>query len=129
MTPEPEPEVDISFRLNGAEVSTCVPARLNLVDMLRTHFRLTGSHVGCEHGVCGACNVICDGLVVRGCLTLAAQANGGDVVTIEGLTASGEISELQAAFVRRNALQCGFCTSGMLMTAWELLTHNVNPSR
>jgi aerobic carbon-monoxide dehydrogenase large subunit len=129
MTRASESAVDISFRLNGADVLARIPPRLSLVDMLRTHFRLTGSHVGCEHGVCGACNVIHDGSVVRGCLTLAVQADGGDIVTIEGLTASGEISKLQEAFVKRNALQCGFCTSGMLMTAWELLTRNAKPSR
>ncbi len=121
--------IDISFRLNGTEVSARVSARVSLVDLLRTHFQLTGSHIGCEHGVCGACNVIHDGAVVRGCLTLAIQADGGDVVTIEGLTESGQIRDLQDAFVRRNALQCGFCTSGMLMTAWELLSRRPTPSR
>jgi aerobic carbon-monoxide dehydrogenase large subunit len=126
---KPTDAIDISFRLNGTEVSARVSARVSLVDLLRTHFQLTGSHIGCEHGVCGACNVIHNGAVVRGCLTLAIQADGGDVVTIEGLTESGQIRDLQDAFVRRNALQCGFCTSGMLMTAWELLSHRPKPSR
>jgi len=126
---KPTDAIDISFRLNGTEVSARVSARVSLVDLLRTHFQLTGSHIGCEHGVCGACNVIHDGAVVRGCLTLAIQADGGDVVTIEGLTESGQIRDLQDAFVRRNALQCGFCTSGMLMTAWELLSRRPTPSR
>jgi aerobic carbon-monoxide dehydrogenase large subunit len=113
--------IDISFRLNNKAVSARVPARLNLVDMLRVHFRLTGSHVGCEHGVCGACNVMLDGIAVRGCLTLAVQADGREVVTVEGLTEMGQIKELQEAFVARNALQCGYCTPGMLMTAAEVL--------
>jgi aerobic carbon-monoxide dehydrogenase large subunit len=126
---KPGDVVEIAFRLNGVEVSSQVSPRLSLVDLLRTQFRLTGSHIGCEHGVCGACNVIHDGAVVRGCLTLAIQIDGGDVVTIEGLTESGEIRDLQDAFVRRNALQCGFCTSGMLMTAWELLSRKPKPSR
>jgi carbon-monoxide dehydrogenase small subunit len=82
---------------------------------------LTGSHLGCEHGVCGACSVRVDGQVVRGCLMLAVQAHGAEVVTIEGLTDTGEIADLQEAFVNRNALQCGFCTPGMLMTCAELL--------
>ena len=124
-----EPRTKISFRLNGKPVSAGVPARLNLVDLLRTEFRLTGSHVGCEHGVCGACNVMLDGVVVRGCLTLAVQADGRDVVSIEGLTANGQIRDLQDAFVQRNALQCGFCTPGMLLTAAELLARDGTPSR
>ena len=124
-----ETRAQISFQLNGKSVSTRVPARLNLVDLLRTEFRLTGSHVGCEHGVCGACNVMLDGIVVRGCLTLAIQAGGRDVVSIEGLTATGQIRELQETFVRRNALQCGFCTPGMLLTAAELLARERTPSR
>ena len=99
-----------------------VPVRQHLVDFLRTDLGLTGAHLGCEHGVCGACSVRVDGAVVRGCLMLAVQANGADVVTIEGLTDTGEIADLQEAFVARNALQCGFCTPGMLMTAAELLS-------
>jgi CO/xanthine dehydrogenase Mo-binding subunit/aerobic-type carbon monoxide dehydrogenase small subunit (CoxS/CutS family) len=124
-----ETKAQISFQLNGTSVSVRVPARLNLVDLLRTEFRLTGSHVGCEHGVCGACNVMLDGVVVRGCLTLAIQADGRDVVSIEGLTANGQIRDLQEIFVRRNALQCGFCTPGMLLTAAELLARERTPSR
>ncbi len=124
-----ETKAQISFLLNGKSVSARVPARLNLVDLLRTEFRLTGSHVGCEHGVCGACNVMLDGVVVRGCLALAIQANGRDVVSIEGLTANGQIRDLQETFVQRNALQCGFCTPGMLLTAAELLARERTPSR
>ena len=95
--------------------------RQHLVDFLRLELGLTGSHLGCEHGICGACSVWVDGLVVRGCLMLAVQADGGDVTTIEGLTETGEIADLQKNFVDRNALQCGFCTPGMLMTLAELL--------
>src|ERR1700678_4223091 len=124
-----ETRAQISFRLNGKSVTARVPSRLNLVDLLRTEFRLTGSHVGCEHGVCGACNVMLDGVVVRGCLTLAVQADCRDVVSIEGVTANGQIRDLQETFVQRNALQCGFCTPGMLLTAAELLARERAPSR
>jgi aerobic carbon-monoxide dehydrogenase large subunit len=119
----------ISFRLNGKLVSAHRAARQHLADLLRTEFRLTGSHLGCEHGVCGACNVMLDGVVVRGCLVLAIQADGCEVITIEGLTESGQIRDLQEAFVQRNALQCGYCTAGMLMTASELLARDRMPSR
>jgi carbon-monoxide dehydrogenase small subunit len=111
----------VTLTVNGERVVRLVPVRQHLVDFLRTELGLTGAHLGCEHGVCGACSVRVDGVVVRGCLMLAVQANGSDVVTIEGLTDSGEVADLQAAFVQRNALQCGFCTPGMLMTAAELL--------
>lgn len=111
----------ISLMVNGERVTRRVPVRQHLVDFLRLDLQLTGSHIGCEHGVCGACSVRVDGRVVRGCLMLAVQADGSDVVTIEGLTASGEIADLQAEFVDRNALQCGYCTSGQLLTAAELL--------
>ncbi len=116
-----EETVAISLTVNGEPVVRMVPVRQHLVDFLRTELGLTGAHLGCEHGVCGACSVRVDGVVVRGCLMLAVQADGSDVVTIEGLTDSGEVADLQAAFVQRNALQCGFCTPGMLMTAAELL--------
>jgi len=113
--------VDISLTLNGRPVRRRVPVRQHLVDFLRTELGLTGSHVGCEHGVCGACTLRVDGRAVRGCLMLAVQADGCSVETIEGLTESGEIADLQEAFVARNALQCGFCTPGVLITAAELL--------
>jgi len=112
---------DISFTLNGKPVSATVDARLNLADFLRHTLRLTGTHVGCEHGVCGACNVLIDGRSARSCLALAVQADGAKVETIEGLTASKAIADLQHEFVARNALQCGYCTPGMLVTAAELL--------
>lgn len=120
---------DISLNVNGERVSRRVPVRQNLVDFLRNDLQLTGSHVGCEHGVCGACTIRVDGQVVRGCLMLAVQADGAEVVTIEGMTASREIADLQAAFVERNALQCGYCTSGQLLTAAELLAKGGVASR
>jgi carbon-monoxide dehydrogenase small subunit len=116
-----EETMQIALTVNGERVSRTVPVRQHLVDFLRTDLGLTGSHLGCEHGVCGACSVRLDGSVVRGCLLLAVQADGSEVETIEGLTDTGEIADLQDAFVERNALQCGFCTPGMLMTAAELL--------
>jgi carbon-monoxide dehydrogenase small subunit len=121
--------VDIELTVNGERVRSRVPARQHLIDFLREELGLTGSHVGCEHGICGACTVRVDGVAVRGCLMLAAQADGAKVETIEGLAASGEIADLQAAFHERNALQCGFCTPGMLTTAAELLALNPKPGR
>jgi carbon-monoxide dehydrogenase small subunit len=109
--------IDIALQVNGEDVKATVESRLNLVDFLRNKLGLTGSHVGCEHGVCGACTIIVDGDTVRGCLMLAAQANGKEVMTIEGLADSGKSKALQAAFTKRNALQCGFCTPGMLASA------------
>jgi carbon-monoxide dehydrogenase small subunit len=115
--------IDISLTVNGERVQGRVDARKTLVDYLRDDLSLTGSHVGCEHGVCGACTVRVDGEIVRGCLMLAVQCDGTKVETIEGLSDSGEIADLQAAFERRNALQCGFCTPGMLTAAQDLLKH------
>ena len=113
--------IDITLSVNGQQVSRRIPARTNLVDFVRYELELTGSHVGCEHGVCGACTIRIDGAIVRGCLMLAAQADGCSVETIEGVSDSGEIADLQEAFIERNALQCGFCTPGMLLTADALL--------
>lgn len=115
--------IDISLTVNGERVQGRVDARKTLVDYLRDDLSLTGSHVGCEHGVCGACTVRVDGEIVRGCLMLAVQCDGTKVETIEGLSDSGEIADLQAAFEQRNALQCGFCTPGMLAAAQDLLKH------
>ena len=115
--------------VNGIPVTRHVPARRSLVDFLRYDLELTGSHVGCEHGVCGACTVRVDGVTVRGCLMLAVQADGSRVETIEGLSDSGELAALQNAFHQRNALQCGFCTPGILLTACELLQKTPHPSR
>ena len=112
----------INLIINGEQINARVEPRLNLVDFLRQSQQLTGSHIGCEHGVCGACTVRVDGHIVRGCLMLAIQADGSRVDTIEGLSDSGELQHLQDAFLQRNALQCGFCTPGMLLTAHEFLT-------
>jgi carbon-monoxide dehydrogenase small subunit len=124
-----ERHVDIALRVNGEDVRERVEARQTLVDFLRDDLGLTGSHVGCEHGVCGACSVLVDGDAVRGCLLLAVQCDGAEVETIEGLSDSGVIADLQEAFQRRNALQCGFCTPGMLIGAKELLGRGGVPSR
>jgi carbon-monoxide dehydrogenase small subunit len=113
--------LDISLTVNGERAQARVEARKTLVDFLRDDLFLTGSHVGCEHGVCGACTVRVDGEIVRGCLMLAVQCDGTKVETIEGLSDSGEVADLQAAFEQRNALQCGFCTPGMLAAAQDLL--------
>ncbi|MBX9910142.1 MAG: (2Fe-2S)-binding protein [Beijerinckiaceae bacterium] len=121
--------VEITLRVNGEPVTARVEARRHLIDFLRLDLGLTGSHAGCEHGVCGACTLRVDGEIVRGCLTLAAQLDGSEVWTIEGLSDSGAIRDLQDAFVARNALQCGFCTPGMLAACAELLDHNADPSR
>jgi aerobic carbon-monoxide dehydrogenase small subunit len=120
---------DVAITVNGEAVRERVDARKTLVDFLREDLALTGSHVGCEHGVCGACTVRVDGVVVRGCLMLAVQCDGARVDTIEGVSDSGEIADLQQAFEQRNALQCGFCTPGMLLTAQELLQSGGVPSR
>jgi carbon-monoxide dehydrogenase small subunit len=116
-----EESAEITLTVNGERLTRRVPVRQHLVDFLRLDLCLTGSHLGCEHGVCGACSVRVDGVVVRGCLMLAVQADGADVWTIEGLTETGEIADLQKNFIERNALQCGYCTPGMLMTTAELL--------
>src|ERR1700722_14153509 len=124
-----ERDCDISLRVNGEGVSERVEARKTLVDFLRDDLVLPGSHVGCEQGVCGACTVLLDGAVVRGCLVLAAQCDRAAVQTIEGISDSGAIADLQEAFTRRNALQCGFCTPGMLIVAQALLDRGGVPSR
>ncbi|MCZ7643603.1 MAG: (2Fe-2S)-binding protein [Pseudorhodoplanes sp.] len=121
--------LDIALTVNGERVSERVEPRLNLVDFLRDTLGLTGSHVGCEHGVCGACTVRVNGSIVRGCLMLAVQCDGARVETIEGVSDSGAIADLQEAFTRRNALQCGYCTPGMLLTAQELLARGGLPTR
>ncbi|MFL6839232.1 MAG: (2Fe-2S)-binding protein [Bradyrhizobium sp.] len=119
----------LSLVINGERVDAHVPPRLNLADFLREHLHLTGTHVGCEHGVCGACTVRLNSEIVRSCLILAVQTQDAWVETIEGLSDSGEIADLQAAFRDRNALQCGFCTPGMLMAAQDLLKQSPEPSR
>ena len=121
--------VEISLTVNGERVKRAVPARMSLADFLRTELELTGTHLGCEHGVCGACTLRVNGDIVRGCLMLAVQANGCSVDTIEGLSDSGELKDLQKAFHEKNALQCGFCTPGMLMAAQDLVLKNRKPTR
>lgn len=113
--------LDISMTVNGERIDERVDARKSLVDFLREDLMLTGSHVGCEHGVCGACTVRVNGEIVRGCLMLAVQCEGATVETIEGLSDSGEVADLQLAFTQRNALQCGYCTPGMIAAAQDLL--------
>jgi aerobic carbon-monoxide dehydrogenase small subunit len=121
--------VAISLVVNGERVEANVLPRLNLADFLREHLELTGTHVGCEHGVCGACTVRVNGDIVRSCLLLAVQMHNATVETIEGVSDSGEIADLQSAFRERNALQCGFCTPGMLMAAQDLLKQSPSPDR
>jgi aerobic carbon-monoxide dehydrogenase small subunit len=122
-------EVAIEATLNGRPLKRRVKARQHLADFLRQEMELTGTHLGCEHGICGACTVMIDGRTARGCLTLAAQISGRIVDTIEGLTESGALAELQAEFIARNAAQCGFCSSGMLLTAYELVASGEMTSR
>ena len=129
MPVEAKSVITFSLTVNGEALSATVPARLNLVDFLREQVGLTGTHTGCEHGVCGACTVLLDGKLVQSCLILAAQANGANVETIEGADASGRIKALQNAFHKHNALQCGFCTPAMLLTVAELLKNNPKPTR
>ena len=126
---QPADTLVISLTVNGEAVQAQVPVRQHLVDFLRGALGFTSAHLGCEHGVCGACTVRLDGVPVRGCLTLAVQADGARIETIEGVTASGELADLQAEFVARNALQCGFCTPAMLLTAAELFKAGGVPTR
>ena len=119
-----EAHFSVAITVNGALVEAEAPARESLADFLRHRVGLTGTHVGCEQGICGACTVRFDGRIARSCLTLAAQAHGHSIETIEGVTDSGELADLQEAFLRHNAAQCGFCTPGMLISAAEFLnTH------
>jgi aerobic carbon-monoxide dehydrogenase small subunit len=122
-------EHELSFLLNGEAVMLRVAPRRHLADVLREDLGLTGTHLGCEHGVCGACTVRVDREIVRSCLMLALQCEGSHVETIEGLSDSGDAADLQEAFRVRNALQCGFCTPGMIITADDLLRGQRSPSR
>jgi carbon-monoxide dehydrogenase small subunit len=118
----------ISVSVNGASHSRVVETRRTLADFIRLDLGLTGTHLGCEHGVCGACTVRVSGEAVRSCLMLAVQANGKQVMTVEGLARDGQLNPLQQAFWERHGLQCGFCTPGVLMTLSEFLEENPNPS-
>ncbi len=113
---EPIPTVDIAMTVNGEPVSTTVPARMLLADFLRDRLRLTGTHLGCEHGICGACTILLEGQAVRSCIMLAVQADGASITTVEGITPKEALGPLQQAFKQHHALQCGFCTPGILMT-------------
>lgn len=121
--------IAIRLQVNGEPVEAEVSPSMHLVDFLRERLDLTGSHLGCEHGVCGACSVLVDDTLVRGCLMLAVQAQGKQVRTIEGLSDAGVLKELQQAFLEHNALQCGFCTPGMLLTALDLVRNQPDASR
>jgi carbon-monoxide dehydrogenase small subunit len=118
----------ISLTVNGKAYSKAVSVRMTLADFLRHELRLTGTHVGCEHGVCGACTILFDGLSARSCLMLAVQANGHELTTVEGLANGDEMHPLQQALSEHHGLQCGFCTPGMLTTLVELLRDNPAPS-
>jgi carbon-monoxide dehydrogenase small subunit len=121
--------VSIALTVNGTRVEAAVEPRLTLADFLRERLRLTGTHLGCEHGVCGACTIILDGASVRACLMFAVQAHGVEIVTVEGLATDGQLTSLQQCFRSHHALQCGFCTPGMLMTARAFLQENPHPTR
>ena len=119
---------NIKLTVNGKSYESPAPVRMTLADFLRGELDLTGTHVGCEHGVCGACTVLVNGNAVRSCLMLAVQADGADLMTVEGLADGPELHPLQRAFQRNHALQCGFCTPGLLMTAYEFLKDTPNPT-
>jgi carbon-monoxide dehydrogenase small subunit len=121
-------KISIRVRINGLEHTAQVEPRRSLVDFLRHDLGLVGTHVGCEHGVCGACTVMLNGHTVRSCLIFAAQADGAEVVTIEGLAQGEELHRLQKAFQQHHAVQCGFCTPGMILSAMELLRDNLDPT-
>jgi carbon-monoxide dehydrogenase small subunit len=120
--------IPIRVTVNGVEHAAEVESRTSLVDFLREELGLVGAHVGCEHGVCGACTVLLNGQSVRGCLMLAVQANGAELQTVETLASNGQLHPLQEAFWEKQALQCGFCTPGILLRALELLRENPDPS-
>ena len=119
----------ISMTVNGILVNAEIEPRKHLVDFLREDLHLKGPHLGCEQGACGACTVKVNGQIIRGCLFLAVQANGAVVETVEGLTKSGALADLQESFMRRNAMQCGFCSSGMLLAAAELIEKQPKSTR
>lgn len=118
----------VSFELNGEDMHVEVEPRLTLGDCIRHELHLSGTHIGCEHGVCGACTIIVDGAAVRSCLMLAVQASGARIVTIEGLSAEEGLTPLQQSFRRHHGLQCGFCTPGIITTAHALLSHEPDAS-
>jgi carbon-monoxide dehydrogenase small subunit len=119
---------DITLEVNGTKVSATVAVRMHLADFLRQELRLTGTHLGCEHGVCGACTILLDGRTARSCLMLAVQANGHSITTVEGIGTREALHPLQEAFRDNHGLQCGFCTPGMLLTLLEFLGDNPTPT-
>jgi aerobic carbon-monoxide dehydrogenase small subunit len=121
-------EIPIELTVNGEARRATVEPRKTLADVLREDLRLTGTHLGCEHGVCGACTVLLDGRAVRSCLVFAVQARGTEVTTVEGLAPDGELTPVQGAFEAEHGLQCGFCTPGFVVSATALLDHNPDPS-
>jgi carbon-monoxide dehydrogenase small subunit len=122
-------EHHVTVTVNGQVCEGDVPARLTLADFLRERLDLTATHVGCEQGVCGACTVLIDGRTARACLTLAVQADGTEIQTLEGVARDGELHPVQTAFWEKHGLQCGFCTPGMIMTTLELLERHPEPTR
>ena len=123
------PLIEINMTVNGREYEGRVEPRLTLADFLRGDLNLTGTHLGCEHGVCGACTILLNGEAVRSCLLLAVQADGADLMTVEGLAQGNQLHPLQLAFQENHALQCGFCTPGFLMTAYAFLKDTPNPTQ
>jgi Aerobic-type carbon monoxide dehydrogenase, small subunit CoxS/CutS homologs len=121
--------ISISLEVNGESIDAAVEPRLTLADFLRKHLKLTGTHLGCEHGICGACTILLDGAAARACLLFASQLDGHRVTTVEGISSGGDLSILQRCFRKHHALQCGFCTPGLLITAHALLQENPAPSR
>ena len=118
---------EVALTVNGQAYSASVEPRTTLVDLLRGELGLTGTHVGCEHGVCGACTILVNGQAVRSCIMLAVQADGAELMTVEGLSADGQLHPIQQAFIDQRGLQCGFCTPGFLMSVYELLQHSPQP--
>jgi len=121
--------VSISLTVNGSQITRTVEPRMHLADFLREELHLTGTHIGCEHGICGACTVLMNGDSVRACLTFAVQADGAEIITVEGLGSVDDLSRLQQAFREHHALQCGFCTPGMLMTVVDLMRKKIPPTQ
>jgi aerobic-type carbon monoxide dehydrogenase small subunit (CoxS/CutS family) len=119
---------NIRLTVNGKPYEAVVEPRTTLVDLLRGELALTGTHVGCEHGVCGACTILWNGKAVRSCIMLAVQADGADLMTVEGLAHDGQLHPIQQAFMEEHGLQCGFCTPGFLISVYELLGRNSNPT-
>jgi len=119
---------NVELVVNGESLTRTVDHRRNLVDFIRYDLELTGTHVGCEHGVCGACTILVDGKPVRGCLMFAVQANGCEITTLEGIPTTGKAQKLREAFAKRNALQCGFCTPGMMTSALDYVQNDGDPS-